>query len=148
MVWSGGTRYKRDYNRSTELTTFLPILSSDADWICLQKNVRQKDLALLRQVGRITYFGDDLGDFNNTAALLDLMDLVITTDTNIPHLAGAMGKRVWVLLSYNPDWRWLQYRNDSPWYPSARLFRQQHIGDWAGVIDQVKRELRFFDVPA
>jgi len=142
LVWSGGTVYKSDHDRSTELKTFLPILSTDADWICLQKEVRQKDLAVLRQVGGITYFGDDVGDFSNTAALLDLMDLVITTDTNIPHLAGAMGKPVWLLLSYNPDWRWLLDRNDSPWYRSARLFRQQQIGNWAGVIDQVKSELR------
>jgi len=142
LVWSGGTVYKSDHNRSTELKTFLPILSTDADWICLQKEVKQKDLAVLRQVSGITYFGDDVGDFSNTAALLDLMDLVITTDTNIPHLAGAMGKPVWILLSYNPDWRWLLDRNDSPWYRSARLFRQQQIGNWVGVIDQVKSELR------
>ena len=69
------------------------------------------------------------------------MDLVITIDTSVAHLAGAMGKRVWILLPSNPDWRWLLDRNDSPWYPSARLFRQGQIGDWAGVIDQVKNEL-------
>ena len=142
VVWSGGAAYKDDQNRSMELETFLPILSADADWICLQKEVREKDLAVLRQVGRIAYFGDDLGDFSNTAALLDLMDLVITVDTNIAHLAGAMGKPVWILLSYSPHWVWLLDRDDSPWYPSARLFRQQQIGDWAGVIDQVKNELR------
>ena len=142
VVWSGDTAYKADRNRSMELETLLPILNTDTDWICLQKEVREKDLAVLRQVGRIAYFGDDLGDFSNTAALLDLMDLVITVDTNIAHLAGAMGKSVWILLSCNPHWIWLLDREDSPWYPSARLFRQQQIGDWAGVIDQVKNELR------
>ncbi len=141
VVWSGGAVYKNDHYRSMELETYLPILSADADWVCLQKEVREKDLAVLRKIGRITYFGDDMGDFSNTAALLDLMDLVITVDTNIPHLAGAMGKPVWILLPYNPDWRWLMDRDDSPWYPSARLFRQQQIGDWAGVIDRVKNEL-------
>ena len=125
-----------------ELEQFLPIFSADADWICLQKEVREKDLAVLRQLGRIAYFGDDLGDFSDTAALLDLMDLVITVDTSVAHLAGAMGKPVWILLPYNPHWRWLLDRDDSPWYPSARLFRQQQIGNWAGVIDQVKNELR------
>ncbi len=123
-------------------SSLLPIFSSDADWICLQKEVREKDLAVLRQVGRIAFFGDDLRDFSDTAALLDLMDLVITVDTSVAHLAGAMGKPVWILLPYNPDWRWLLDRDDSPWYPSARLFRQQQIGNWAGVIDQVKDELR------
>jgi tetratricopeptide (TPR) repeat protein len=142
VVWSGGTSYKGDHNRSIELETILPILSTDADWICLQKDVRKKDLTVLRQVDRIAYFGDDLGDFSNTAALLDLMDLVIAVDTNIAHLAGAMGKPVWILLSYSHHWVWLLDRADSPWYPSARLFRQQQIGNWAGVIDQVKSELR------
>ena len=125
-----------------ELQQFLAIFSPDADWICLQKEIREKDLALLRQFGRIAFFGDDLRDFSDTAALLDLMDLVITIDTSVAHLAGAMGKPVWILLPYNPDWRWLLDRNDSPWYPSARLFRQQQIGNWAAVIDQVENELR------
>jgi hypothetical protein len=143
VVWSGRATHKNDHNRSMELEQFLPILSSDADWICLQKEVREKDVAVLRRDGRIAFFGDDLRDFSDTAALLDLMDLVITIDTSVAHLAGAMGKPVWILLPYNADWRWLLDRRDSPWYPSARLFRQQQFGDWAGVIDQVKSELRF-----
>jgi tetratricopeptide (TPR) repeat protein len=141
VVWSGTTTHKNDQNRSMELEQILPILSSDADWICLQKEVRERDVAGLRQLGRIAFFGDDLRDFSDTAALLDLMDLVITVDTSVAHLAGAMGKPVWVLLPYNPDWRWLLDRADSPWYPSARLFRQQQFGNWAGVIDRVKDEL-------
>jgi hypothetical protein len=125
-----------------ELQQFLPIFSPDADWICLQKEIKEKDLALLRQFGRIGFFGDALRDFSDTAALLELMDLVITIDTGVAHLAGAMGKPVWILLRYDADWRWLLDRNDSPWYPSARLFRQQQLGNWAAVIDQVKNELR------
>ncbi len=141
-VWSGGTANTNDQYRSIELEQLFPILSPDADWVCLQKEVREKDLAALRQRGRIAFFGDDLRDFSDTAALLDLMDLVITVDTSVTHLAGAMGKPVWILLPYSPDWRWLLDRDDSPWYPSARLLRQQQIGNWAGVIDQVKDELR------
>ena len=87
------------------------------------------------------FYGDEL-DFDNTAAVIEHLDLVITTDTSIAHLAGAMGKPVWIMLSYNPDWRWLLERRDCPWYPSARLFRQQQIGNWAGVIDQLRNELR------
>ena len=142
VVWSGSQTHKRDHYRSMELQQFLTILSPDAEWICLQKEIREKDFAILRQFGRIAFFGDDLRDFSDTAALLDLMDLVITIDSSVAHLAGAMGKPVWILLPYNPDWRWLLDRNDSPWYPSARLFRQQQIGNWATVIDQVKNELR------
>jgi hypothetical protein len=87
-----------------ELQQFLAILSPDAEWICLQKEIREKDFAMLRQFGRIAFFGDDLRDFSDTAALLDLMDLVITIDTGVAHLAGAMGKPVWILLPYNGCW--------------------------------------------
>jgi len=140
VVWSGSTVHKN--NRSIELEQFLPILSTDADWICLQKDITEKDAAVLRQDGRIAFFGDDQRDFSDAAALLDLMDLVVTIDTSVAHLAGAMGKPVWILLPYNPDWRWLLDRHDSPWYPTtARLFRQQQFGNWAQVIDQVKSEL-------
>jgi tetratricopeptide (TPR) repeat protein len=142
LVWSGRTEHKNDHNRSIELERLLPILGPDADWICLQKEVRNNDLAVLRQFGRIAFFGDELRDFSDTAALLDLMDLVITVDTSVAHLAGAMGKPVWILLPFSPDWRWLLDRSDSPWYPSARLFRQQQIGNWTGVIDRVANELR------
>jgi tetratricopeptide (TPR) repeat protein len=139
VVWSGSTVHKD--NRSIVLEQFLPILSTDADWICLQKDIREKDVAVLRQDGRIAFFGDDQRDFSDAAALLDLMDLVVTIDTSVAHLAGAMGKPVWILLPHNPDWRWLLDRHDSPWYPTARLFRQQQFGNWAQVIDQVKSEL-------
>ena len=142
VVWSGSATNNRGHHRSMGLQQFLAIFSPDAEWICLQKDIREKDLALLRQFGRIAFFGDDLRDFSDTAALIDLMDLVITIDTGVAHLAGAMGKPVWILLPYNPDWRWLLDRNDSPWYPSALLFRQQQIGNWATVTDQVKNELR------
>jgi len=140
VIWSGSSTHGI-FNRSIALETFLTLPKPDADWICLQKEIDEKDAAVLRQDGRIIFFGDDLRDFADTAALLDLMDLVITIDTSVAHLAGAMGKPVWILLPYNADWRWLLDRNNSPWYPSARLFRQHTIGDWAGPIEQVKSEL-------
>lgn len=142
VVWSGTSTYKNDFNRSIELERLLPVLNDDAQWICLQKEIRENDLAVLRQDGRIAFHGDELEDFSDTAALLDLVDLVVTVDTSVAHLAGAMGKPVWILLPYNPDWRWLLNRDDSPWYPTARLFRQRQIGDWAGVIERVNDELR------
>jgi tetratricopeptide (TPR) repeat protein len=141
VVWSGAAGRNNDYNRSMELQELLPIFSPVADWTCLQKEIREGDSAVLRQAGCIAFFGDDLEDFSDTAALMDLMDLVITIDTSVAHLAGAMGKPVWILLAYNHDWRWLLERNDSPWYPSARLFSQQQLGNWAAVIDQVRNEL-------
>ena len=90
----------------------------------------------------IAYFGDELVSFAHTAALIELMDLVITVDTSVAHLAGAMGKPLWVLLPFNPDWRWLLQRSDSPWYPTASLFRQHAIGSWTAELEMVASELQ------
>jgi len=93
--------------------------------------VRADDRAALEADDRIRHFGDELRDFADTAALVAAMDLVISVDTSVAHLAGALAKPVWLLLPFPPDWRWLLDREDSPWYPTARLFRQPHHGDWA-----------------
>jgi hypothetical protein len=87
---------------------------------------------------------DALTDFAETAAAISELDLVIAVDTAVAHLAGAMGKPLWLLLSHIQDWRWLCQRTDSPWYPSARLFRQPQIGEWGGVIARVGHELAEF----
>jgi ADP-heptose:LPS heptosyltransferase len=94
--------------------------------------------------GPIGDFGPDLGDFRRTAALVDHMDLVVTVDTALAHLAAAMGKPVWLLLSFSHDWRWMMERDDTPWYPSIRLFRQRKIGDWDEVIARVGKRLQGF----
>src|SRR5204863_2090203 len=100
------------------------------------------DLAVLGQHDSVIEFSNGLRDFSDTAVLVELMDLVITVDTAVAHLAGAMGKPVWVLLPHNPDWRWLLDRDDSPWYPSVRLFRQSRPGDWEGVFGRLAAALR------
>jgi ADP-heptose:LPS heptosyltransferase len=104
---------------------------------------------LLASRADVRHFGGELADFADTAALVELMDVVVTVDTSVAHLAGAMGKAVWILLPFNPDWRWLLDREDSVWYPSARLFRQPAIGDWASAIRRLCEELerRFRPVP-
>ncbi|HSY27552.1 MAG TPA: glycosyltransferase family 9 protein, partial [Burkholderiaceae bacterium] len=107
----------------------------------LQKEVRNSDLVALNAHSEVVYVGDALQDFAQTAALIDLMDLVITVDTAVAHLAAAMGKTVWILLPFQADWRWLTRRSDSPWYPSVRLFRQAEMGDWKSVIDEVRQAL-------
>lgn len=132
LVWSGNPSHRNDRNRSLPLETLAPLLDSDAQWLALQKDIPDRDAALL---DRLTLL--DLGDFADTAALIEALDLVITVDTSVAHLAGALGKPTWILLPFCPDWRWLTGREDSPWYPSARLFRQTTPGDWAGVIRRV-----------
>ncbi len=137
VVWRGNPAHRNDQNRSLALADLLPLLRHPAEWISLQKTVSEDDAALLAQHSGIRHFGAQLKDFADTTALTELMDLVISVDTSVAHLAGAMGKPVWILLPFNPDWRWLLAREDSPWYPSARLFRQPAMGDWASVIATV-----------
>ena len=144
LVWSGNIAHKNDYNRSIALDTFKGFVNDQADFYCLQKELRPEDQVILEQTGHLKFFGDAIEDFADTAALVELMDLVITIDTSVAHLAGAMGKDVWILLPFNPDWRWLLDRTDSPWYRSAKLFRQPGIGDWESVILDIKTALDHF----
>jgi tetratricopeptide (TPR) repeat protein len=141
IAWSG-SQVHNIHNRSMDLATLLPLLSDDVQWTSLQKEISKDETEVLLRHGRVTLPGAELADFSDTAALLDLMDLVITVDTSVAHLAGAMGKPVWIMLPYNADWRWLRDRTDSPWYPSVRLFRQSALGKWDDVIHQVNVELR------
>jgi len=146
IAWSGNPTHRIGYDRSIPLDRLRPLFGGDIDWICLQKELRPTDEETLRELGRVGFHGEALEDFGDTAALLDLTDLVITIDTSVAHLAGAMGKPTWVLLPLNADWRWFLDRSDSPWYPTARLFRQRKLGDWTDVIDEVASELRGRDL--
>jgi ADP-heptose:LPS heptosyltransferase len=89
----------------------------------------------------LMHLGDELADFDDTAAVIDSLDLVVTIDTAVAHLAGAMGKPTWILLPHAPEWRWMLDREDTPWYPTARLFRQKRRGDWESVIERVRASL-------
>lgn len=138
LVWSGATGHENDRNRSAPLASLAPLLDFDADWFCLQKDIQAPDRETLNTLPRLQHPEDRLAGFPKTAALIASLDLVISVDTSIAHLAAAMGKPVWVLLSSAPDWRWLTGRADSPWYETVRLFRQARPRDWAGVVDQVR----------
>ena len=142
VVWSGNPNHKNDHNRSIDFATLLPLFSTDAHWISLQKELGHNDSALLRAFHKIVLLGDQLKDFSDTAAVIDVLDLIITVDTAVAHLAGAMGKQVWILLPYIPDWRWLLDRSDTPWYPTARLFRQDDTRSWEKVVERVHLALR------
>jgi hypothetical protein len=132
-VWSGNAQHKNDANRSIALQQLIPHLPPNCDYFCLQKDVHDDELALLL-ASNIRYFGNDLADFSDTAALCDLMDTVVSVDTSVAHLAGAMGKPTRVLLPYLPDWRWMLDRADSPWYASVTLCRQGPDCQWGPVL--------------
>jgi len=141
FAWSGSRTLVNDANRSIPLAAMSPLFDLAATPVSLQKDVRESDLPALARA-RLLQLPAALGNFADTAAFMESLDLVITVDTSVAHLAGALGKPVWILLPFSPDWRWLLDRDDSPWYPSARLFRQPRIGDWASVIDRVGAALR------
>ena len=144
LVWSGNARQKNDSNRSIGLAALAPVLATDAHWISLQKEVREIDRPLLESFDQISHYGALLSDFSDTAAAIADLDLVVTVDTSVAHLACAMGKPVWILLAYRADWRWLVDRDDCPWYPTARLFRQQAPHAWDGVVRRVLTALADF----
>lgn len=137
VVWSGAAYHENDHNRSIAFERLAPLLVDRVDWFALQNEIRPSDAESFRDCGRVAFPGGQFKDFADTAAFLDLMDLVVTVDTSIAHLAGAMGKPVWIMLPFNPDWRWMLNRSDSPWYPSARLFRQHRLGDWTAVFREI-----------
>jgi tetratricopeptide (TPR) repeat protein len=142
VAWCGNPLHKDDCIRSMDLKTFSGILDADATFVSLQKDIRVSDVAMLESLGHVLRFENDLRTFADTAALIANLDLVISVDTGVAHLAGALAKPVWVLLPFVPDWRWLLDREDNPWYPTARLFRQNVSCDWSGVINRVVSELK------
>ena len=140
LVWSGNPNHGNDHNRSIPLRTLSGLVDADAAFVSLQKDCRPDDKAMLGQVG-IVDLTEHLTDFAETAALICQLDLVITVDTSVAHLAGALGRPTWILLPYTPDWRWLLDRDDSPWYPTVRLFRQDETRDYKRVADRARSEL-------
>jgi tetratricopeptide (TPR) repeat protein len=141
LVWSGNPQHKNDHNRSLPLRALSPILDCDATFVSLQKDPNPDDRATLCAQSGIIDLTADLTDFVETSALVCCLDLVIAVDTSVAHLAGALGRPTWILLPYTPDYRWLLDRDDSPWYPTARLFRQSERRDYAEVLSRVRDEL-------
>ena len=141
LVWSGNPNHSNDHNRSVPLRTLSRLLDVDATFVSLQKDARPDDAAALRERTDIIDLTEHLTDFNETAALVSCLDLVITVDTSVAHLAAALGRPTWILLPYTPDYRWLLDRDDSPWYPTVRLFRQTATRDYGEVVDRVRSEL-------
>ena len=145
LVWRGNPKHQNDLNRSLSLSTWmehLPLNDPRFHFISLQKEVQEEELSLLKDPQcPITDASNELLDFTDTAALITHLDLVVGVDTSVIHLSGALSCPTWILLAANPDWRWLFNREDSPWYPSARLFRQTKLKDWSPLLSKVNAQL-------
>ena len=145
VAWSGNPGHVRDRLRSVPFQQFCEVMDiPQVHFYSLQKGPAAKQAGTAGFTGELCDLDPYLLDFTDTAAVIANLDLVITVDTALAHLAGAMGKPVWILLAHAPDWRWLKERNDSPWYPSARLFRQSILGQWTDVLEQIKHALHAF----
>ncbi|MEI6209440.1 MAG: tetratricopeptide repeat-containing glycosyltransferase family protein [Desulfuromonadales bacterium] len=140
IVWSGNKTNKNDFIRSAPLSQVATVMRTDIQWFSLQKELSLEDENFSDLHG-IEHVGAELTTFSETAALINHMDLVITVDTAVAHLAAALGKPTWILLAHDADFRWLLGRRDSPWYPSVRLFRQPDSGDWNGLFETLKHHI-------
>ncbi len=148
IVWAGNPQHGNDKNRSSSLRHWIPLFELDQiSWFSLQKGQKEEEPRELKLANKIELLGPHFQDYSETAAVIEHLDLVISVDTSVAHLAGALGKPVWVLVPYSPDWRWLLEREDCPWYPTARIFRQDKSRTWASVMPKLREALsdqRFF----
>jgi hypothetical protein len=140
ITWSGSQLHTNDHNRSMSLTQLMPLLKIDVDWHILQTEIRKDDEFLLPQT-TLKDWRPELSSMQETAGLLNQLDLLITVDTSVAHLSAALGKPTWIMLPFAPDFRWLLNRTDSPWYPSVQLFRQSKPNDWESVTNQIIQTL-------
>jgi ADP-heptose:LPS heptosyltransferase len=143
FVWSGSPSHKNDSSRSIPLARLAAWFATPPlQCISLQSELRDADREVLQGLPNLIHLGDGVRDFADTAAIISLLDVVVSVDTAAAHLAGAMGRPVVILLPYAADFRWMRHRDDSPWYPGARLYRQPAFGDWDSVIACAADELR------
>jgi hypothetical protein len=142
LAWSGSSAHPNDRNRSLSLAQLKPLLSAPgANFVSVQRDLRDDDAQELSREPGLLQLGPELDDFADTAAVLALCDLVVCVDTSVAHVAGALGRPVFLLLPFQPDWRWMLDRDASPWYPAIRLFRQSAPRDWDGAIARVREAL-------
>jgi tetratricopeptide (TPR) repeat protein len=146
LVWAGSPTHLRDKYRSVQLNKLVPLIGASPNFrfYSLQKGPATEELANLPQGVAVADLSEEINDFVDTAAAISQMDLVICVDTAVAHLAGALGKPVWLMLSKPNDWRWLEDRDDSPWYPTMRLFRQRDVAEWDHVVCRIADALSNF----
>lgn len=147
LVWAGRPTHSNDANRSLALAQLAPLAQADASFVSIQKGPAAAQADTPPNGMKLLSLSAQIGDFEDTAAILCLADLLISVDSSPVHLAGALGRPVWVMLPKVPDWRWLLERTDTPWYPHMRLFRQDVRTDWSGVISRIAGELKQLTAP-
>jgi hypothetical protein len=142
IAWAGRPTHRNDARRSIRLATLAPLAAlPGVALVSLQKGPAQAEIGRYWERAPLLNLGPEIRDFSDTMAILECLERVITIDTSVAHLAGSMGKPVWIMLPYAPDWRWLMAREDSPWYPSARLFRQSPERSWEPVVAAIVEAL-------
>jgi ADP-heptose:LPS heptosyltransferase len=143
IVWSSDPTLAVGPSKTIALELFASLQSEQFELVSLQKNLWYQEEDRISAMG-VRHFGETIKDFVDTAVLIECMDLVISVDTSVAHLAGALGKPVWILLHSHADWRWLLNRSDSVWYPSAKLYRKPDGGNWQDVMSALKPDLHQF----
>jgi tetratricopeptide (TPR) repeat protein len=145
LAWAGNASHANDRNRSIDLKLLEPLLALDGvSYLSIQRELRGNDTEILARHANVSHLGGELSDMTDTAAITALVDLTISVDTSVVHLAGAIGRPLWVMLPFAPDWRWTLNGEHTPWYPQARLFRQAALGDWPSAIAMLRAELARF----
>jgi Flp pilus assembly protein TadD len=142
LAWSGSAQHAADRNRSAPLAALVPLLDrSDIECHVIQREIQDADRETMRRFPSLIDHSGELTDFGRTASVIASMDLIVSVDTVSLHLAGALNMSTWAMLAHGADWRWMRDRDDSPWYPSLRLFRQKRRGDWSSVVEQIDANL-------
>jgi hypothetical protein len=142
VIWAGRPTHNNDRNRSALLADFMPLANVEGiALLALQKGPTTSQAGAYYGRAPLINLAAEIEDYDDTMAILEQLDLLITVDTSVAHLAGAMGRPVWIMLPRAPDWRWLLGRSDTPWYPTVRLFRQQATRRWDDVVKAIAQEL-------
>ena len=137
LAWAGRPEHPNDSNRSAPLGALAPLAASGAYFVSIQKGTAAGQVVAPPPGLNLTVLGDEIADFDDTAAILCIADLLVSVDSSPVHLAGALGRPAFVMLPFIPEWRWMLGRMDTPWYPQHRLFRQERPGDWKGPAAQI-----------
>ena len=144
LMWNGNPENENNHNRSINLKKLIKLLDLPYEFHSLQINHNKFELEIIKKYENLFIHEDEIKGFDKTAGLIESMDLIISVDTSVAHLSGALNKMVWILLAFTPDYRWLLNQDNSPWYPSAKLYRQSKKGDWDNVIENIRGDLKNF----